>query len=81
MAVIAVLLGIGCIYLIISRVLVKKELRRMAREIEQMNFSDSRCRLTIQVPDGALAQMAAAVNNMQQKYQEEAAEYFRREEE
>ena len=81
MAVISVLLGIACIYLIVSKILIKRELRRMAREIEQINFSDSRCRLTIQVPDASLAQLAAAVNNMRQKYQEEAAEYIRREEE
>ena len=81
MTVVAVLLGMGCIYLMINKILVKREVQRMAREIEQINASDSNCKLTVQIPDPALAELAVSVNNLRQIHHDKVAAYIRSEEE
>jgi len=81
MIIAVILLGIGCIYLIINKVLVTKEVKRMAQEIEQRGSDHSGCRLTVQVPDGALNDLAMAVNSLQESHQEELVRHAKWEEE
>jgi len=81
MAVVAILLGIVCIYLIIHKVLVTKEIKRMAKEIQQIGINNSSCQLTVQMMNEPFSDLAAAVNSLQQHHQDEVAEYIRREEE
>jgi len=81
MTLVAVLLGIGCIYLIINKVLVTKEMRRMAREIEQVGSDHSSSQLTIQMPNAALADLAMSVNHLQRIHQDQLVEHVKWEEE
>jgi len=81
MTVVAILLGIACIYLIIHKLLVTKEIKRMAKEMKQNGTDNSNCQLTLQMMNQPISDLAAAINSLQQHHQDEVAEYIRREEE
>lgn len=80
MIIIACLLGIGCVFLFMRSVLVSREIKRLAQEVEQMSSARSNCQMTVEVPDAALMELVAAINQMQQRQQEEVAGYIRQEE-
>lgn len=81
MTVVAILLGIGCIYLAVNRILTTRELKRMAKEIEQMGSDSSGRQMNVQMMNREFVDLAVAVNDLQQHHRDEVAEYIRREEE